>query len=141
MKKIAVLFGAKSFEHEISIVSAIAMKSVLKNELVYVFIDRDREFYHIPTNIIKSKLFSSGEYKKLKKLNITNGGFEIPGMFGNKKLEFDVLLNLIHGGDGENGTIASLLDFFEIDYIGPRVESSVISCNKFLTKAYAKEME
>ena len=60
--KIAIVFGGHSFEHEISIVSAIAMKEVLKEELVYIFIDNNREFYHIPTNIIKSKLFSSGEY-------------------------------------------------------------------------------
>jgi D-alanine-D-alanine ligase len=141
MKKIAILFGAKSFEHEISIVSAIAMKSVLKNQLTYIFIDRDRVFYHISTDIIKSKLFSSGEYKKSKKLNITQGGFEIPGMFGNKKLEFDVVLNLTHGGDGEDGKLASLLEFFNINYIGPRVEASVVSCNKFLTKSYANSVD
>jgi D-alanine-D-alanine ligase len=141
MKKIAILFGAKSFEHEISIVSAIAMKNVLKNQLVYIFIDNNREFYEIPNNSIKSKLFSSGEYKKCKKLNLVKGGFETPGIFSNKQIEFDIVLNLIHGGDGENGTISSLLDFFNIDYIGPRVEASVVSCNKFLTKSYAKSID
>ena len=141
MKKIGIVFGAKSFEHEISIVSSIAMKDVLKNELVYIFIDRDREFYHIPTDSIKSKLFSTGEYKKCKKLQITQGGFEISAMFGNKKLSCDIVLNLTHGGDGEDGVLASMFEFFNIPFIGPRTEASVVSCNKFLTKSYASSCD
>lgn len=141
MKKIAIVFGSKSFEHEISIVSSIAMKDVLKNQLTYIFVDKDREFYQIPTDIIKSKLFSSGEYKKCKKLQIVQGGFEIPGIFGNKKIDFDVVLNLTHGGDGEDGVLASLFKFFNIPFIGPRVEACTVSCNKFLTKSYAKSVD
>jgi D-alanine-D-alanine ligase len=73
--KIAIIFGAKSFEHEISIVSAIAMKKVLKAELLYLFCDYDRDFYLIPTQEINSKRFSSGAYKKDKKLLLKKGGF------------------------------------------------------------------
>ena len=62
--KIAIVFGGISFEHEISIVSAIAMKEVIKEELVYIFLDENRDFYHIATDIITSKLFSTGQYKK-----------------------------------------------------------------------------
>lgn len=137
--KICILFGAKSFEHEISIVSAIALKKVLKAELVYIFCDYDRDFYRIPTDEINSKRFSSGEYKKYKKLNIKNDGFFIKSLMGEKKIDFDVVLNVIHGGDGEDGKIASLLDFFGIAYIGPRTEASVMSYNKLFTKLYAKE--
>lgn len=63
--KVAIVFGGVSFEHEISIVSSIAMKDVLKDELIYLFLDSSRDMYHIPTDIIKSKLFSSGDYKKI----------------------------------------------------------------------------
>ena len=102
MSKIAIIFGAKSFEHEISIVSSIALKKVLHDELVYIFADKNREFYHIPTNKITSKLFSSGEYKKFDKLHINNGGFYKTALFGDKKIEFDFALNVTHGGDGED---------------------------------------
>ena len=37
--KIAIVFGGVSFEHEISIVSSIAMKDVLNNELIYLFLE------------------------------------------------------------------------------------------------------
>ena len=55
---LGIIFGSKSFEHEISIVSAITMKKVLKNTLEYIFIDQHRDFYHIPASKINSKLFS-----------------------------------------------------------------------------------
>ncbi len=84
--KIGIVFGGKSYEHEISIVSAIAMKDVLKDELVYIFLDQNRDFYHIPTNTIKSKLFSSGEYKKCDALTLKKRWLcEKKAMFGEKK--------------------------------------------------------
>ena len=137
--KLALLFGANSFEHEISIVSAIALKKVLKNELVYIFCDYNRDFYLIPTDKITAKRFSSAEYKKDKKLELKKGGFFHKTFMGEKQLEFDTLVNVVHGKDGEDGTISSLLSFFDIPYIGPRTEASVISFNKLLTKLYAKE--
>ena len=138
--KIAIIFGAQSFEHEISIVSAIAMKDILKSEIVYIFCDKDREFYHIPTSQIKSKLFSSGAYKKSSKLTVKNGGFYQKSLMKEKRVDFDVALNLSHGADGEDGKIASLLEFFEIPFIGPRVDASVMSFNKLFTKLYAKSL-
>jgi len=136
-KKVAIVFGAQSFEHEISIVSSITMKKVLKNELVYIFVDKHRDFYLIPSDIIKSNLFSSGKYKKCDKLEIVQNGFIKRGFFSTKNIEFDVVLNLTHGGDGEDGVLAGMFRFFNIPFIGPRVEASVLSCNKYLTKAYA----
>ncbi|HIP60585.1 MAG TPA: D-alanine--D-alanine ligase [Campylobacterales bacterium] len=138
--KIAIIFGAQSFEHEISIVSAIAMKDILKSEIVYIFCDEDREFYHIPASQIKSKLFSSGAYKKSSKLTVKNGGFYQKSLMKEKRVDFDVALNLSHGADGEDGKIASLLEFFEIPFIGPRVDASVMSFNKLFTKLYAKSL-
>ncbi len=44
--KIAIVFGGVSFEHEISIVSSIAMKDVLNNELIYLFLDSISLLYH-----------------------------------------------------------------------------------------------
>ncbi len=136
-KKIAIVFGSQSFEHEISIVSAITMKKVLNCEVIYIFIDKDREFYLIPTDLIKSNLFSSGKYKKFDKLQLNHDGFTKKKLFGREQIQFDIVLNLVHGGDGEDGVLAGLFKFYNIPFIGPRVEASVVSCNKYLTKSYA----
>ncbi len=140
--KIAIIFGGSSYEHEISIVSAITIKNVVKKHtLEFIFVDSNREFYLIDAQDMKSKLFSSKEYlKKGKKLTLQKKGFFITGLFGNKKIEFDIALNLIHGRDGEDGKLASLFEFFDVKYIGPRIEASVISFNKLYTKLYAQSL-
>ena len=137
---VAVLFGAQSFEHEISVVSAIALKKVLKSDIVYIFCDYERNFYLIPTDKINSKRFSSGEYKKDKVLFLKQNGFYAKKMLGEEKVAFDVMINLVHGMDGEDGKLSSMLDFFGVSYIGPRTEGSCISYNKLFTKLYAKEV-
>lgn len=138
---IAILFGGSSFEHEISIVSAITMKKVLKKStLTYIFVSSDRKFYLIDTDKINSKLFSSGEYKKSKELTLKQGCFSADGMFGSKSIDFDVVLNLIHGRDGEDGKISSMMEFFNIPYISPRTEASALSYNKLYTKFLAESL-
>ncbi|HIP28924.1 MAG TPA: D-alanine--D-alanine ligase [Sulfurovum sp.] len=139
--KLAILFGGSSFEHEISIVSAITMKKVLKNfTLTYIFVSADRKFYLIDTEKINSKLFSSGDYKKSKELTLKQAGFSIDGMFGSKSVDFDVALNLIHGRDGEDGKISSIMEFFNIPFISPRMEASALSYNKLYTKFLAESL-
>jgi len=138
---IAILFGASSFEHEISIVSAITMKKVLKKyTLTYIFVSPNREFYLVDTDKINSKLFSSGEYKKGKQLTLKLGGFFIDGMFGSKPVACDGVLNLIHGRDGEDGKISSMMEFFNIPFISPRMEASSLSYNKLYTKFLAESL-
>lgn len=138
---IVVLFGGSSFEHEISIVSAITMKKVLKqSNLSFIFIDKDRDFYLIESSAMNSKLFSSGEYKKSKRLGLKQGGFFVVGMFGSKEISSDIVLNLVHGRDGEDGKIASLMEFYGVAYISPRMEASVVSYNKLYTKLYAQNL-
>jgi D-alanine-D-alanine ligase len=134
-----IIFGGRSFEHEISIVSAIALKEKLP-EARFIFLGADRNFYLIEPKELKSSTFSSGAYKKAPKLELKQGGFYQKGLLNKKRVEFDVAINLVHGADGEDGKMASLLSFFEIPFIGPRIEGSVISFNKLFTKLYAKAL-
>jgi len=138
---IAILFGGSSYEHEVSIVSAITMKKVLKKStLSFIFVSPQREFYLIDPAQMKSKFFASGAYKKAKKLHLRKTGFFAEGMFGAKPVDSDVALNLIHGRDGEDGAIASLLSFYAIPFISPRTEASVLSFNKLYTKYFAQSV-
>jgi D-alanine-D-alanine ligase len=138
---LAILFGGSSYEHEISIVSAITMKKVFKStKLTFIFVNSSREFYLIESHNMKSKYFSDGSYQKAKKLQLTLGTFLIPGRFGDKKIEVDACLNLIHGRDGEDGKLASLLEFYNINYISPRLEASSLSYNKLYTKCLANSL-
>ncbi|MBT0824081.1 MULTISPECIES: D-alanine--D-alanine ligase [Campylobacter] len=135
-----VIFGANSYEHEISIVSAVVLKKVLKVQKKFIFCDKNKEFFLIDEEKMNAKTFSSGAYKKEKTLVLKQGGFFIKTMLGEKKLDIDIAINIVHGKDGEDGKIAALLDFYGIKYIGPRIEASVLSFNKVLTKLYAQSV-
>nr|AOR51278.1 D-alanyl-alanine synthetase A [uncultured bacterium pBF1] len=132
--KLAILFGGASYEHEISIVSAITVKGKLRGfDLSFIFCDQDHRFYLVEDSKMKAITFSRGEHLKMPQISLTKGGFEQRGMFGSKMHTMPVL-NLIHGGDGEDGSIAALFDFFGISFIGPRKEASMLSFDKHYTK-------
>jgi D-alanine-D-alanine ligase len=82
---------------------------------------------------MKATTFSKGEHKKMPQLTLGVAGFTQKSMF-NSVEHNNIVLNLIHGADGEDGTIASLLDFYSIKYIGPRTDASVFSYDKRYTK-------
>ena len=139
-----IIFGGSSFEHEISIVSAVTLKEkIKKHNLKFIFIDSNRDFYLIDKENMKSKYFSSGEYKKSLKVEITKGGFKYKkGLFKKEeKVDFDVAINLVHGRDGEDGKLAGIFEFFNIKAITPNIEASAISYNKVLTKLFAKSRD
>ncbi len=135
-----IIFGGSSFEHEISIVSAITLKDKIKNNsLKFLFLDKNRNFYLIDKNNMKSKYFASGEYKKSIKVEINKGGFKYKKGILKKEncIKFDTAINLIHGRDGEDGKIPGMLEFFDIPSITPQIEACAVSYNKVLTKLFA----
>ncbi|TLD82694.1 D-alanine--D-alanine ligase [Helicobacter sp. MIT 11-5569] len=134
---LCILFGGKSYEHEISIVSAIALKKLFPDVKHYVFLDSNHNFYYIEAAQMQSKFFSSNAYQKAQKIYPKKDGFYMRTLFGEKPLNLPVILNLIHGGDGEDGVIASLLDFYGIPYIGPRNAACVLSYDKEFIKSFA----
>jgi len=138
--KLGIIFGGNSYEHEISIVSAISLKKVIPSLSVFIFMDNQHNFYNINANDMKASFFSNKTYEKNKTLEIDHFGFMEKKMIGTKAIEVDAYLNVVHGGDGEDGTLASLLDFYKIKYIGPRKEASVLSFDKYLTKLYATSL-
>jgi len=139
----AVIFGGNSFEHEISIVSAITLKDkIKKHKLEFIYIDQNRDLYLIEQTNMKSRYFADGEYKNAQKIEFTKGGFKYTKGLLKKEvfLKYDAVINLIHGKDGEDGKLAGILEFYKIKAVTPNVEASAISYNKVLTKAYAKEI-
>lgn len=127
-KKIAILFGGQSTEHEVSRVSAT---SVLRNI--------DLKKYEVyPIGITKDgKWFEyKGSYD-----NIENGQWEKDEFYkvpeGHKILfnkEVDVVLPILHGLYGEDGTIQGLCKLLDIPCGGPGVLSSALCMDKVYTK-------
>ena len=132
--KLTILFGGASFEHEISIVSAITIKEKLSGfDLDFIFCDQDHTFYLIEPSKMKAITFSKSEHKKMPKLTLIQGAFLQKTMFSSNEYN-SIVLNLIHGADGEDGSISALLEFYSIRYIGPRMDASLFSYDKRYTK-------
>lgn len=125
--KVAVLFGGKSTEHEVSCISAY---SVLNN------IDRDR-FDVRMVGITKEGDFVpyNGPIEDIRDLRWENTQSGKGITEGIKVLEAcDVIFPVLHGTNGEDGTVQGLFELLEKPYVGCNVLSSALA----MDKAYAK---
>lgn len=126
--KIGIIFGGSSNEHEVSVVSA---SSIIKNidkekyEIIPIYLDKSNNFYIWDENINKIDILPFGSLpNKLNKINDAFGYL--------KKL--DLVFIMIHGKNGEDGTISSILKFLNISYVGNTPAASLITMDKILTK-------
>lgn len=102
--KIAVIFGGRSGEHEVSIVSA---RSVMKN--------LDHQKYQVLPILIDKE----------------GRGFE---KIVKKRKEIDAVFPLIHGTYGEDGTLQGFLEICGLPYVGAGVIGSAIGMDKIIQK-------
>lgn len=142
---IALLYGGRSGEHEISLISAAAIaRAVGENHSVTLIgITHEGKWY----------LQETAEYERICKntkepLSITeneaNAICVIPGGGKNalctaqKALDIDVVFPALHGTYGEDGTIQGLLDMADIPYVGCATLSSALTMDKEKTKIVAE---
>lgn len=128
-KRIAILYGGRSVEHGVSINSA-------RN--IFEFIDRNR-FDPIPIGICtEGKWFLHKEVTR----NITSGqpltvsaDPAQPGFLcGNTRIEANLVFPVLHGTDGEDGSVQGLLQALGLPFVGSGVLGSALSMNKIVAK-------
>lgn len=134
--RIIVLFGGKSVEHEISIISAFQVIEALKvkYEVIPVYISKNNEFYYHKK--MKDIEFFKNEKKKFSnkdKIRFINkkGKFYIKGK---KKINFDLIFPIVHGKGVEDGSLLSYFKFNGYPIVGNNACFYAISQNKALTK-------
>ncbi len=114
LKTVAVIFGGKSAEHEVSIISG---KSIAKNlnrkkfKVTEIFIDK------------KGGWFKNGKKQKAEEI-LQN---------------VDIAFPVLHGTYGEDGTIQGLFEMLNIPYVGCGVAQSVLGMDKEFSKIIWKE--
>lgn len=140
-KKIAVLFGGQSSEHEVSCRSAVAIINSINNEYYDIFmigITKDGQWLKIDSvdDIIKD---TWRESKITAVLSPDAGQRGILILDGNQvELErIDVIFPVLHGKNGEDGTVQGLMELAKIPYVGCDVLSSAVSMDKLYTKIIA----
>ncbi len=124
MKKIGVIFGGQSGEHDVSIMSASAVLQAMdknKYKPVPIGIDRDGSWYL--ANPKELDINKDNWLKGAKPLNI-----------GELKSKVDFVFPVVHGTLGEDGTLQGLLEIMDIPYAGPGVLASSLCMDKCMAK-------
>lgn len=138
-KTVAIIFGGKSVEHEISIMSAKNIVEALdpkKYQVVLVGISKEGEWFlhnnpRLTFDLKLLKLPDSEHSVQLTKSQIvSNKGLS-------KKI--DVVFPVLHGVNGEDGTIQGLLQLADVPFVGAGVLGSAIGMDKDVTKRLLRD--
>jgi D-alanine-D-alanine ligase len=147
MKTVAVIFGGRSAEHDVSIITALS--SVIKPltlsrdyRAIPVYIAKDGSWYSDPA-LSDIKLYQSdGLREYLQSASpvqlILDGGLVLAGpslMPGRqRRTRVDVAFPAMHGTYGEDGALMGLLDMAGVPYVGCGLTASAIAMDKVLCK-------
>ncbi len=122
--RVAVLLGGRSSEHEISIASGRSVLAALdpaRYDAVTVEIGRDGR-WELDTGA------TAGSVAETLPVPAASG---VPATLG----DVDVVLPILHGPFGEDGTVQGLLELAGVPYVGAGVAASAVCMDKDLAKA------
>ncbi len=154
--RIALMFGGKSVEHEVSVISALQAYMALdedKYEVIPVYMTKDNDMYigedigdirayrNIPELIKASEMvilcYEDGRFL------LTPCSAKKQGIFtaSKKAVEIDMAFPVVHGTNVEDGALQGYLKTIGIPFIGPDVTASAVSMDKFVTKAILRQFD
>ena len=142
-QRVAVVYGGRSGEHEISLRSAAAIIGALdatRYEIVPIAITKDGRWR---TGIDSLRLLEEAQ-RDLKPIpeyglevmlppDPTRGAFVPVG--GGQSIPVDVVFPVLHGTYGEDGTVQGVLEMAGLSYVGAGVAASAVGMDKALMKA------
>jgi D-alanine-D-alanine ligase len=140
-RRIAVLFGGRSAEHEISCVSARSVIDALDpetNEVVPIGITRDGTWHlmngppALPTESGRMTEIVA-EAGATVELAVESGVSELVAADGSRR-PIDVVFPVLHGPRGEDGAVQGMLELAGVPYVGAGVLGSAIGMDKAVQK-------
>lgn len=140
MKTVAVIFGGKSVEHDISVITAMqAMARFPKGyQMLPIYITSQGNFV-VADNLNDAKIYLNFA-KNVKNCRNVSIDFENHGVFVwkknkiKKRIKVDCALLCNHGHGGEDGTLQGMLELAGIAYTSSTLSSSAMTMDKSLTK-------
>lgn len=151
METVAVIFGSRSTEHDVSIVTAIAsiikpLELSRKYRVEAVYIAKDGTWYW-DDRLKDISLFTSGKITdwlhRTRPASIQfDGGMTLvkqTGLGGRRSTcHVDVVFPATHGTYGEDGALMGLLDMAGVPYVGCGLSASVLAMDKVFAKLVAE---
>ena len=133
--RVGLLFGGKSFEHDISIISANVIYHGLKEkyDVFLMYVDQNGDFKR-PKTI---DVFEMASGKKYKGFSFVKGGVKYLNLY--KKI--DVIISVMHGINGEDGMAKVLANLYDIPFVGCNHISSGLLLDKYFTYALLRNLD
>ncbi|MDE6411609.1 MAG: ATP-grasp domain-containing protein [Clostridia bacterium] len=136
-QNVAVFFGGKSNEHDISIITGIYAVNLLRGagyQVIPVYLPREGGMCFADAECVKD--ITEGKKKFVPAYLFEGGLWSVK-----KKKELfsiDAALNCCHGGAGEDGTLSALLKWNTIPFASPDTAVSSVFMDKWLGKIAAR---
>ena len=146
MRKVAVVFGGRSCENEISVLTGVFVLNVLdreKYQLFPVYIHTDGGTYTSP-KMTSLEVFREKRGTKFQRIFFDGGTvYALNAQKGKVKPLFkpDVILNCCHGGLGEGGGVSALAEWNAIPLASPDIPASAVFMDKCLTKVVMRGLD
>jgi len=133
--KVAVFFGGKSCEHNISIITAVQAMRVLgvRHDIIPIYIDNEGIFWH-GEELKEMRAFKKDKKVKKQRVTFMGGSKNLYSVKGKILATVDVALLCTHGFGGEDGCLQGLLSLCGIPFTGSGVLASSIGMNKIYSK-------
>ena len=133
--KVGLLYGGKSAEHEVSVLTARAVSQAInfdKYEVYPIYITKTGEWrkegqLKAPVESIESLQFGS-------EITTPNTISSFLPQQGDDTTHLDVIFPLLHGPNGEDGTVQGLLEVLNLPYVGNGVLASAAGMDKVVMK-------
>ena len=137
--RIGVIFGGRSGEHEVSLVSAASVISALdrsKYDVVPVGITPEGRWIssHSVLDSLKSRNGLEREPNRILLPEPGRNGLTDGRKVVTEDMKVDVVFPLVHGTYGEDGTLQGLLELADLPYVGAGVVGSALGMDKILQK-------
>ena len=139
-KKLGIIFGGKSGEHEVSLMSATSIIQVIDRniyDLLLIGITKSGKWVKCNENdissIIEGKWANNGTDVFLS-LNPDCKGFYTVDNNERNFHHLDIIFPILHGPNGEDGTIQGLFEVLQIPYVSSNVISSALAMDKAFSK-------
>ncbi len=135
-----MVFGGPSPEHDISILTGLQAARLLMRDgatPVCLYWTKTGDWLRVPAEL-EANAFLEPNIAGATPVDLSvPGGFSEKGRLRAKQLEIDVVLNCCHGGPGEDGTLAGLLQLAGLRVTGPHPEACALAMDKLSTAATA----
>ncbi len=139
MRKVAVLFGGKSCENEISVLTGVFVMHLIDREkysVVPVYIHTDGQAY-TSKSMTSLDTFKQKKYRDFQRVIFDNGylyAFQADKKRVKRLAKIDVALNCCHGGLGEGGGVSAMMEWNNVPLASPDLTASGVFMDKCMTK-------